>query len=270
MKNGSKIKFIKKRFYVYALLDPRKQGKYKYGKYKFDHEPFYIGKGCGNRINRHTQPNLKKKNTFKSNVIKKIEKNGMEVIKTKILDKLTEENALEVESHFIRLIGKRVQGKGPLTNYIEDAISRKGYKHTEKTKEKISLNNAKYWLGKKKSQLVKEKISATKHKQFKNNEIVSSMKGKKHSSEAKEKMRRSRLGKKWNDEQKAHLSDIRKKHKNRCQTKYWKLTSPDGKIYKIYGLGEFCRNNNLSQGHLWSVSKGLKTHHKGWKCSKIT
>ena len=36
-------------FYTYVYLDPRKSGKYKYSEYKFDYEPFYVGKGCGNR-----------------------------------------------------------------------------------------------------------------------------------------------------------------------------------------------------------------------------
>ena len=44
-------------FYVYAYLDPRKPGKFKYGEYEFTHEPFYIGKGTKSRINRHLAGN---------------------------------------------------------------------------------------------------------------------------------------------------------------------------------------------------------------------
>jgi len=46
----------KNRFYVYALLDPRKPGRYVYETWEFDHEPFYVGKGSGNRIICHTIP----------------------------------------------------------------------------------------------------------------------------------------------------------------------------------------------------------------------
>jgi hypothetical protein len=37
-------------FYVYIYLDPRKPGKFHYGEYCFDYEPFYVGKGKDNRM----------------------------------------------------------------------------------------------------------------------------------------------------------------------------------------------------------------------------
>ena len=51
-------------FYVYIWLDPRKLGKYVYGNYEFDHEPIYVGKGKGGRLNdltRHWNPILRNK-----------------------------------------------------------------------------------------------------------------------------------------------------------------------------------------------------------------
>jgi len=61
-------------FYVYVYLDPRKPGKYKYGEYEFDYEPFYVGKGKGFRFKRHlTEYQLiHDKNNLKVNKIRKI------------------------------------------------------------------------------------------------------------------------------------------------------------------------------------------------------
>ena len=50
------------RFYVYALLDPRKPGRYEYKDICFLYEPFYIGKGCGDRAKIHFEKGEIKRN----------------------------------------------------------------------------------------------------------------------------------------------------------------------------------------------------------------
>ena len=45
-------------YYVYALLDPRRPGPFKYGNWKFDFEPFYVGKGKDNRAFKHLDHTL--------------------------------------------------------------------------------------------------------------------------------------------------------------------------------------------------------------------
>lgn len=60
-----------KNFYVYALLDPRKPGPFRYGRWKFEYEPFYIGKGTGSRHLAHTR-RISPKNLPKDNKIRKI------------------------------------------------------------------------------------------------------------------------------------------------------------------------------------------------------
>ena len=60
-------------FYVYIYLDPRKPGEYVYDDLKFDFEPFYVGKGIGNRLNRHIYLyKYDNCNSFKYNKINKI------------------------------------------------------------------------------------------------------------------------------------------------------------------------------------------------------
>jgi hypothetical protein len=47
------------------------------------------------------------------------------------------------------------------------------------------------------------------------------------------------------------------------------ITTPDGNTINIRGLTQFCRENNLSPSALVAVSKGKRSHHKGYKCSRI-
>ena len=46
----------------------------------------------------------------------------------------------------------------------------------------------------------------------------------------------------------------------------WKCISPEGKVFHIKNLREFCRNNKLTSQLMISVAKGKQIQHKGWKC----
>ena len=46
------------------------------------------------------------------------------------------------------------------------------------------------------------------------------------------------------------------------------VTSPEGKSFEILNLNQFCRENNLGLGNMWSVSVGKRKSHKGWMCRK--
>ena len=74
-------------FYVYAYLDPRKPGKFVYGNFIFDFEPFYVGKGKDNRITEGLVS--KRENKFKIAKINKIKKSNLDVIYLKIYENLT-------------------------------------------------------------------------------------------------------------------------------------------------------------------------------------
>ena len=43
-----------------------------------------------------------------------------------------------------------------------------------------------------------------------------------------------------------------------------KIRDPNGIILDIYNLAEFCRKNDLCQGSMSLVCRGLKTNYKGW------
>lgn len=103
-------------FYVYVYLDPRKKGSYTYGKYSFEYEPFYVGKGKGNRYKQHLLECSLKYNNIKNNKIKLIIKNGLNPIILKIDKNLTEQKALNLEEYLIKKIGRIKLNSGPLTN----------------------------------------------------------------------------------------------------------------------------------------------------------
>lgn len=100
-------------FYVYAYLDPRKPGKFVYGNFIFDFEPFYVGKGKYNRITEGLVN--KRENKFKIAKINKIKKSNLDVIYLKIYENLTEIDAFNYEMEIIKTIGRK-SDNGPLSN----------------------------------------------------------------------------------------------------------------------------------------------------------
>lgn len=124
-----------KKYYVYVFLDKSKPGNFEYGDLKFDFEPFYIGKGTGDRIYTSS---LDRESPFKVNKIKKIQKSGGEIIKIKLYENLENQEALEKEIQTIFRIGRRDLKKGPLVNQTDGGDGRLTSPHSEETKKKIS------------------------------------------------------------------------------------------------------------------------------------
>lgn len=94
------------RYYVYAYIDP------------VTNEPFYIGKGHGDRAYLHlSRPSCYKNlDSFFYRKLHKMIDEGIEPLVFIIKENLTEEVAYEVESILIHLIGTRAHGTGPLCN----------------------------------------------------------------------------------------------------------------------------------------------------------
>lgn len=126
---------MENKYYIYVFLDSSKPGKYIYDDIEFQYEPFYIGKGCYDRIKTSL---FDRESPFKVNKIKKLKRNNIDIISMKIYENLENEYSLEVEKETIRKIGRRDLGIGPLVNQTDGGDGRLNSPHSDETKKKIS------------------------------------------------------------------------------------------------------------------------------------
>ena len=152
-------------YYVYAWLDTRKKGKFKYRgiNHTFDHEPYYIGKGRDRRCRHHlySNRNLKKYNRSK----KILEETGFDPKIVILKSGMSSDEAFSFEKKVIKAIGREIN-EGSLTNLTDGGDGGSGYKHTEKHKRKISkiLKGRKHSWGDKISKSLTGKAKTESHK----------------------------------------------------------------------------------------------------------
>lgn len=104
-------------YYVYVYLDTRKPGKWEYEGIEFEYQPFYVGKGKGQRIRGHLIPSALSTFSLKINIIEKIIKEtGQPPVSRKIYDNLTELEAFDLEIKLIKYFGRIDQKTGILAN----------------------------------------------------------------------------------------------------------------------------------------------------------
>lgn len=200
----------------------------------------YIGQTCDlkQRIKCHKSPNSKCR-AF----VSAIEKYGYESFTLEILEEnltLEEANILE-ELYIEQYITTSPHGYNLLSGGLNN-------KHSEETKLKLSIIN-----------------SGNNHPQF----------GKHQSEENRE---HKSVASKGRSKSKEHclnnsLSHIREKNVNWGKfgednkiSKTYIVTFPDGHEEIVIGITNFCKINNLDNGHMIKVAKGKAKQHKGFKC----
>lgn len=263
---------VTNQFYIYVYLDPRKPGNFKYGEFSFDYEPFYIGKGKGNRINYH-QSKLSlqiDKNKLKVNKIKKIIKEGLDVKIIKYKENILEKTALNLEIKMIKTIGRIDLKTGTLTNLTNGGDGQSGRIVTKESRKK-SAEIAK-------NRFPNGPMYNKKHK-IETKELLSKINVGKHMSEkSKEKLRQINLGKKM-------PKDVKNKIKQKAIERYkdkkyieklskaeqiyeYTIISPNGNKYKnIKRLKSFCKKFGLN---LRALMNGCKNNgkYKNWKIER--
>lgn len=128
-------------YYVYVYLDTKKPGRFIYGEYQFDYEPFYIGKGKGERYRKHllTVKNGKYSNLPKNHIIKKILDEEKEPIILKYFQNIDEKTSFMLEEDMIKNIGRFDKKSGPLRNLSDGGEGPSGCRRSEETRKKLSM-----------------------------------------------------------------------------------------------------------------------------------
>lgn len=104
--------------------------------------PFYIGKGIGDRAYYHLKPISlnSKENLHKTNTILKAKREGKDVLVEFLHINLTEQEAYDLERDIVLKYGRRNNGTGILTNLTDGGYGPLGYRHTDATKMRIKEN----------------------------------------------------------------------------------------------------------------------------------
>lgn len=168
-------------FYVYALLDPKREGKFRFRACSLLEEPFYVGKGRGRRAKLHGCPSSR---SAAQQRIKQMESVGIRPTILILADGLMEQAALDREREFIALFGRRNVDGGLLLNLAAGGSGSSGLPCPQSTREAVSRAH----LGKPKGHGAK--ISAAK-KGVPNTAAI----GKPRKPETIEKIRRAQAGK---------------------------------------------------------------------------
>ena len=238
---------------------------YTYAYLREDGTPYYIGKGRGKRINNTTRtvnlPPKERRIFLKQN--------------------LTEKEAFKHEVYMIAVFGRKDLETGILRNKTNGGEGLSGKIFTDEHKKKIGKETKKKWNNGCFNEQTYEKWRNAARGD-KNN-----MYGKTHTEEAKEKIRKTHLGRTWNDERKlkkslsmrgekchfygkTHTKEAIKKIIKRHQ-KLYQLINPNGDLIEEYStIRELCRKYDLERKQLSDLISGKKKTYKGWTLQQLT
>ena len=244
-------------YYIYVYLDPRKPGKYSFENLTFSYEPMYIGKGKDNRDMYHWRYCCD--NEILRRKLVKIKNLDLEPIVMRIQDRLTEQDALTQETHFIKLIGRLNLSEGTLCNLTNGGEGTSGLIQTADHRKQNSLKNK----GTYEERYGVE--TAVKLKRMRSEQLKGNIYSKNLTIEGRQKI--SKANKKpWREK----YNNDYIKNRNTC----YHIISPTLEEYIVFsniGLIEFAKYVKLPKTSLLSLTwkSSNKQNYKNWICKII-
>ena len=265
--------------YLYVYLNPLKPGNYIYGKFIFEHEPFYIGKGVNNRLKSHIIESYSSKKSLKLNIIRKIIKSGNKPIIIKLYENISDYSAKRIEIYLINLIGRISLNKGPLSNLTSGGEGLSGYNLSQLSKDKISkslngIKQSKETIEKRKKSI--EDNGGVWNKGLKGCQ-VSSNKGKNLSVTTKDKIRNKLIGLKQSEDTINKRKLTNKERYNGAWNKGFKTgklahniksvfkLDLEGNVLKEYNSVKLAREDNPNAKTIIRVCNGINKQSGGFK-----
>lgn len=217
----------------------------------FDHEPFYVGKGTGNRWRRHvTKTEIQSnRHDLKRNTILAIKAAGYsEVPHVKLFVSTDEMATYEEECKTISAIGLKIDQLGPLTNILAGGSGgprsgilnpHYGIPNSPETRLKIS-------------KALKGKYSGERCVRF----------GVPWTREAKDKLSKIHTGK--------SIDVVTQRKMNLAKTKFrFIISTPEGTLDITYSLNAYARYKHLDSSCLLKTAKRLRKQHKGFVVTDV-
>lgn len=188
--------------------------------------------------------------------------------------------------HKHHIVPKHAGGKNDSSNIVELTIEEHAQAHKQLFETYGRIEDRLAWLGLSGQigkdeiliELAKSKRGIKRTPEFCKN-LSEFRKTFRYSEESKRKMSLAKLGKKNSPEhiEKSRLGQLGKKQTEyqklrakECLERLWLITKPNGDCIEIKNLNQFCKDNNLDQGNMVKVSKGILKQHKGYVCKKIS
>lgn len=240
-------------YYVYMLIDPRND------------QPFYVGKGTGNRAVTHLFRKKKRvENQYKEDKIKAIRAAGLEPCVVYVAENiLDEELAHTIETELIMRYGRKgYEPTGILTNKLLDG---RPPNHRGKTYEEIYGSP--------------ERAQEQREKRARLQKERGGYGPKKHSEETKRRYSITRTGKKYGPCSEGRKQKIRENRtpvtgEQHHESKHWKIISPTGEVYERVGdLKGLCGNLGLSFATMSAAHQKnrIPKHGRamGWKIESL-